>query len=335
MKCGIDLGSTLIKVVVPAIGGTKYFSTGSMSKETLIKELKSMGVTHANVTGIGKYDLPFKAARATGDPITHEIKTQVTGAQSLLKSWCYADSCEVPLLLPKDYTLISVGTGASFTCVTGSFGHVNHHRLPYGSAFAGGWLTAIANHVCNNSNTWHSNEVTIRNLDGMAQYALNKKYPTTDLLVKDVMPEVDSSLGELIVASCGKLPPPYPWKDHPVVSLALINSVAIAILDKFLMYHYCQAVPSANVILVGSVAALPSFQQVFRKLALPFSITTWIPPHAEFAGALGALLASDDELTQDYYDTAGMDIIPKQSAIISKKLSMKKERLTNFHFATQ
>lgn len=291
MKCGLDVGSTLIKAAVPAIGGTKFFSTKDMSKETLVQKLISVGVTRANVTGIGVYDLPFKFARAIGNPIANEIRTQFIGARSLLKSWNYPDFCEVSELTPKDYCLISIGTGASFTNVTGDY----HQHLPYGSCIAGGWLNKIANHVFTDRTTYSTDEQTIRAVDGYAQVALKAKMSSNDLRIKDVIKTEDDQFNELVIAACGKLPPPWPVKDYPSIALTLVNSMVLDIFSRLLMYRHFNEVRSDNVVLVGSTAVLKSVQVLFRRLALFHGITTWVPPNADYAGACGALLSHDDE----------------------------------------
>lgn len=290
-KCGIDVGSTLIKVAVPAIGGMKFFSTKDMSKATLIQKLISMGVTQANVTGIGKYDLPFKFARAMGNPVANEIRTQLIGTRYLLKSWNYSDYCEVSALTPQDYCLISIGTGASFANVTGDY----HQHLPYGSCIAGGWLNKIANHVFTDRTTYSNDEQTIRTVDGYAQVAFKEKRPSNDLCIKDVFESEDDQFNELVIAACGKLPPPWPAKDYPSIALSLVNSMVLDIFSRLLMYRYFNEVRSDNVVLVGSIASLKSVQMLFRRLALFHGITTWIPSNADYAGACGALLSHDDE----------------------------------------
>lgn len=325
MKAGIDIGSTLIKAAVPAVGGTKYFSTKDMSKETLVEKLQGMGVSRVNVTGIGLYDLPFKFARAMGDPVASEIVTQLRGTQYLLKSWCHADAREVPILSPQyGFCLISVGTGASFTNVVGNW----HQHLPYGSCFAGGWLSRIANHVFTDRNTYSNNETTLRTLDGFAQLAFERGIPSTDLLLKDVMRIPDEQLGKIVIASCGKLPPPYPVKDLTSVAYSLINAVAISLFDKLLMYRHFNEVRTDNVVLIGSTASLVSLQMAFRRLALPHGITTWVPPHAEYAGAIGALLALDDE----FIATADVTEKPRK-ALAALKATAAKSVPTSFHFA--
>lgn len=291
MKCGIDVGSTLIKAAVPAIGGIKFLSTKDMSKETLTQKLIGMGVTQANVTGIGKYDLPFKFARAVGNPIANEIGTQLIGTRYLLKSWNYSDFCEVPTLTPKDYCLISIGTGASFTNVTGDY----HQYLPYGSCIAGGWLNKISNHVFTDRTTYSTDEKTIRAVDGFAQVAIKDKIASEDLHIKDVMKTEDDQFGELVIAACGKLSPPWPAKDYAQIALTLVNSMVLDIFSRLLMYRHFNEVRSDNVVLVGSTASLKSVQVLFRRLSLFHGITTWVPPNTDYAGACGALLSHDDE----------------------------------------
>jgi len=264
MKCGIDVGSTLIKAAVPAIGGIKFLSTKDMSKETLIQKLISMGVTHANVTGIGVYDLPFKFARAMGNPVANEVRTQLIGTRYLLKSWNYTDYCEVPALTPKDYCLIAMGTGTSFTNVTGDY----HQHLPYGSCLSGGWLNKIANHVFTDRTTYSTDETTIRTMDGYAQVALKDKMISDDLRIKDVLKTEDDQFNELVIAACGKLPPPWPSKNYPAIALTLINSIVLDTFSRLLMYRHFNEVRSDNVVLVGSTASLKSVQILFRRLAL-------------------------------------------------------------------
>lgn len=323
VKCGIDIGSTLIKAVVPAIGGAKYFSTKDMSKVALIQKLQDLGVSHANITGIGIYDLPFKFARAMGNPIASEIKTQFRGTRSLLKSWQSRNAEEVRSLIPQDYCLIAIGTGASFTNVTGDY----HQYLPYGSCLSGGWLNKIANHVFTDRITYSNDDTTIRTLDGYAQLAFKRNIYPADLLVKDI--NAGDQNGELIIAACGKLPPPYPSRDYAVIAASLVNTVALNLFDKLLMYRHFNEVRSDNVVLIGSAASLVSLQMAFRRLALSHGISTWVPPHAEYAGALGAFIAHDDEFV------SLNDITERPRAALAALKAAASSAPTFFHFSHQ
>lgn len=291
VHCGLDCGSTLIKAAIQTKDGKLFFSTRDFTKEKLIEALTELKVSKAYLTGIGKYDLPFSAIRSTKDPIQHEVDIQVLGTQHLLKQWAEKQGFDIPT----EYCLIAAGTGASYTSVEKkTVGGKEDYwvRLPYGSSFAGGLLSKLANHICTGYNTYSNDERTIKDLDGMASYALEKNHPSADLFLKDIDP---ASKEDLLIASCGKLPPPYPWRRSEQLAVALIDMVATALLDKFLMYRYCWAVKNSNIVLIGSLAAMPSFQVAFRRLALPLGLTTYFPPNGEYAGALGALLSAPEE----------------------------------------
>jgi hypothetical protein len=292
VRCGVDCGSTLIKAAVQTKDGRYFFSTRDFTKEKLIGALKELKVSKVFKTGIGKYDLPFPVIYPTKDPIDHEIDTQVLGTQYLLKQWGEKQGFEVPT----EYCLIAAGTGASYTIVEKKRvgGDEDYWvRLPHGSAFAGGFLSKLANHIYTGYDSYRDDEKTLKDMDGMASYAQSKKQPSADLFLKDIDP---ASKEDLLIASCGKLPPPFPWRQSEQLAAALVEMTATALLDKFLMYRYCWAAKNGNIVLIGSLAAMPSFQTAFRRLALPLGLIAYFPPNGEYAGALGALLSIPEEI---------------------------------------
>lgn len=91
MKCGLDIGSTLIKAALYNEEKQKYLflSTKSMVRDQLIESLQEYEVNEVALTGIGNYNLPFTVAKPRDliNPIGAEIDLQVKGVKKTENGW--------------------------------------------------------------------------------------------------------------------------------------------------------------------------------------------------------------------------------------------------------
>lgn len=265
MKAGIDLGTTLIKVVLANEHNEiqQYQSVQYGEREKLIDSLKNTRVEEGFVTGIGKCDFPFPVKRLDGDPITNEIILQAEGARKLLE-----ESGDPH----KGFGLISVGTGVSYTFVYDTV--IN--KLPIGSFLGGGFIYGILN----------SMEMDISDVD---DYEPDPNW-NADICVKDIMPDTKGTFtGDLLIAACARMN--QTWWGTKDGGYAILNMVAASIMRDVMMYQVTQTWNPNRLVFIGTVIQQSS---VLRKLltdyATKMGFKVSIPNYANYAGAMGALL---------------------------------------------
>lgn len=210
---GVDAGCTLTKVAFKTgfyydNDETWFFrSTADYSPEMIAKELMERRIYELNVCGINKLHPAFDnfvINRLAGDPIATEIKLQARGAKKLL----YIQGHKI-----KEFLLVSIGTGTSYTFVKGEA----EARFPMGNSLGGGFLRGLSNLLHISINDWNPSDSDLESLGSL------------DLLVQDILPETKNSpLGRLLVSNFGNVRPGSPIMDGELAR-ALINTVAVAV----------------------------------------------------------------------------------------------------------
>jgi pantothenate kinase len=281
-KAGVDLGSTLIKFAWEEIGGNgknriRFASTANRKVSQIVKDLTSVGVTSAFGTGINrtkdKILEPIAVLWLGGDPIENEIRVQADGARKLLEMM--GKSEEV-----KEFLLVSVGTGISYTTVYRN----SIRRFPYGNGIGGGFvggILAIAG-------------IPTRNINDPGATGGAR---SLDLKVKDIITDTEGTFtGELIVSHFGSaVGLGFP---ENIIQSAL-NCVATNIVRDILKQDMMEKFkPPKHVVFIGStIARCVVLENMLEKYFANLSknMPNWnheaiFPPHADFAGALGALM---------------------------------------------
>ena len=141
---GIDFGATLTKIAfqIPGQRGLALFSSADHSLTELSRILRRYDITHANTVGIGQRPKELQwltIQQPAHNQVQHELMNQVAGVRQLST-------------LPKSFLLVSIGTGTSYT-------HVSGARIipePIGSTLGGGYIVGMSralgfkdfSHVC-------------------------------------------------------------------------------------------------------------------------------------------------------------------------------------------
>lgn len=269
MKAGLDFGSSLVKAVWVEQGFYQYLSTADCSLQKLAYQMAQADVTHINVAGIGYFlervqdfaSYGMKIKSFEGDPIQNEIELQAKGARQLLANGKYQG---------KEFLLVSVGTGTSFTLVREN----TVAKLPLGSPFGGGFIHGLGN---------------IFGAQSYAELAAEASKGTSlDLRVKDMISEKAGSFeGELIVAHFGKAKNGAKKED---IYATIISAVAAATIKNILGYNINPAFPiPEDVVYIGStVSHTPLLKELLQSYSLMIGKTPHVPKHGEFALARGA-----------------------------------------------
>lgn len=278
MKCGIDIGSTLIKAVTKHGDGYMYRSTANITRDQLIASLASHQVDEVLTTGIGTYDLPFELSATRNAHPLSEIQMQVAGVKDLLLKE------GKPLI---EYGLVSIGTGISYTSVEG----FHHFHLPVGSPIGGGYLLGMGRLLLGDYIINDTGKDIIAALDELGNDYLDNPclHPHgPDLKYQDVSPEVNGNIiGEMVVASCAKLS-----KSSAVetIGFSLLNTVAVGIIKDLMMYKSSDSYKGNDIVCIGTASKSVVLQKLLEnygsKLGLKFHFPMW----GEYAAALGALL---------------------------------------------
>lgn len=267
MKAGIDLGTSLIKVVLAnEKNEIQQYQSASYQwgeKEKLIDLLKTVNIEEAFITGIGKCEFPFPTKRMEGDPIANEILLQAEGTKKLL-----ADSGDPH----KGFGLVSIGTGVSYTFVFDTV--INH--LPIGGFIGGGFIHGMLNAM----------EIEISSLD---DYVPNPDW-CADIRVHDVMPETKGTFtGDLIVAACANLN--QSWMGTKDGGYAILNMVAASIMRDVMVYQLTQTWNPNRLVFIGTVVQHSlALRNLLTAYATKMGFKVSIPNYANYAGATGALL---------------------------------------------
>lgn len=277
MKCGIDVGSTLIKAVSGSPNkGYIYRSTQNMTKQQLIDALVLDEIDEVLVTGIGVYDLPFPRSPIRNNHPLSEIQMQVIAAGELLRQ----NQLDIT-----DYCLVSIGTGISYTDVDGDY----HRHLPVGNPIGGGYMIGMGRmllpHIGDDAKSIIQEINRVGNLF-LNRSVFNEKHP--DLLYKDVDPVAnDNIVGEMVIASCANMTSE---SSDDARCFSIANTVAVGIIKDIMMYKSCNYCNSNNVVCIGTASRYEIIQKLLQKYGNALGLTFHFPMWGEYAGALGALI---------------------------------------------
>lgn len=269
MKAGLDFGSSLVKVVWMENDSFKYLSTADCSLQKIAYLIAQADVTQINVAGIGysperiqdfaAYGMKIK--QFEGDAIQNEIQLQAQGARQLLANGKYQG---------KEFLLVSIGTGTSFTVV----GENTAAKLPFGSPIGGGYING--QRLIHGARS-HS-ELATEAATGMS----------LDLCVKDIMLEKAGSFeGELVISYFGKAKVNATKQD---IYATIIGHVAKAAIQGIMSYSINAAFPiPEDVVYIGStVSHTPLLKELLQSYSLMIGKTPHFPKYGEFALARGA-----------------------------------------------
>ncbi len=273
MEAGVDFGSSLTKAVWNEHGFHQYSSTADCPLKKIAYSMAQANVTQINVAGIGYTServkefavYGMKVKTFEGDPIQNEIRLQAQGVRQLLGVKYQG----------KEFLLVSVGTGTSYTIVKEN----NFSRLPMGSPLGGGYI-----------NGW-GNILGAQNYAELVAEAT--KGISLDLRVKDLIPEKAGSFeGELVVANFCKATAGASKQD---IYATLIGNVATATIQGIMDYSINPAFPiPEDVVYIGStVSHTPLLKELLASYSLMIGKTPHFPKQGEFALALGAILSED------------------------------------------
>lgn len=283
MKCGIDVGSTLIKAVTKHGSGYMYRSTANLSKLQLIDSLTEHKVDEVLTTGIGKYDLPFELSATKNAHPLSEIQMQVSGVRELLLQE------GKPLL---EFCLVSIGTGISYTSVE----DFHHFHLPVGNPIGGGYLIGMSRLLlagkapCNDAKTIFES-LDQNALDYMDNACL--QYYGPDLLYKDVAEESNGNIaGEMVIASCARLAQ---HSSIETICHALLNTVSIGIIKDLMMYKGSNSYKSNDIVCIGTASKSVALQNLLTKYGTQLGLVFHFPMWAEYSAALGALIKLENK----------------------------------------
>lgn len=262
MKAGIDCGTTLMKFAWLDEGRLQCFSTANAKAEAILDEMRVAGVTCGRVTGVGPRPPEgyFAFAEPGGDPIADEIALQSDGARRLLG-----------VASPKEFLLVSIGTGVSYTFVAAG----GNERHPLGNAIGGGFIAGVSRLL----------GVIPREVGRLAEAS-----PSFDILVRDVVPATAGSPhGELVVSHFGKAA----GDDDalPRACASLLSTVAVSVVRDVMLFGMQRTLPR-DVVLIGTpVTQFAPLRDQLRAY-LPFAgVTPHFPEKGEYAAAVGALYA--------------------------------------------
>lgn len=276
MKCGLDIGSTLIKAAVydEKVGNHVFASTKSITKDQLVIRLQGLGVTEVALTGVGQYDLPFpvKVERAA-NPIQWEIELQAKGARKLM---------EWEGILTANFGMVSIGTGTSYSHVIGD----NVVPMAMGNFIGGGFLLGMSAQLPG-LELCLDNERRLGLVDELTRRVMGTENPA-DLLIKDMIPATKGTpQGEFLIASCSKL---NSNSEREEVCFGLVNCVAATVMRDVMMYRMSGQLPVDSITVVGStVVSVPALGMMLENYGKLVGLKVNVPPHADFAGAVGAL----------------------------------------------
>lgn len=270
MLAGVDCGSTFIKISWLNGGALQFASTADRPLTEICETLLKAGVAQVRLAGIGwarEIPAPFQAFEIidqSGVQVPEELSIQARGAQRLLSTTSDA---------PGRFLLISVGTGVSYTFVDGD----KIYAVPIGNCIGGGFL--------------HGLGMLLGAKDFPSMVAAAAQGKVLDLLLEDMVPKKrEQTQGKLVIANFGKMPPDAPHSD---IFATLIHCVAVAIVrDVWVMETMTElSVPTDLVAIGTTVARNAVLRQQLTERFIAHGKRLWVPEHAEFALAVGALLS--------------------------------------------
>ena len=267
MKAGIDFGASLVKSVWMKSNEYKFYSTADSTLEEIKYHMETDGISTINIGGI-RYNKNlenelknFKINKLEGNVIENEIKIQSKGVKKLLENELYKE---------KDFLLVSVGTGTSYTMVSEN----KITRLP-GSSFGGGIINSLG-----------------KILGAESYQEIGKANgKSLDLLIKDVLPETEGTFeGELIIANFGKAERNSKKEE---LYTTLINTVAVSIIKDIRLMDSLSKIPN-NIVYIGSTISntktLKDRLDVYSKF---IGKSPYFPNKGEFSLAIGLYHTGD------------------------------------------
>lgn len=285
MYVGIDIGTTLIKVVSETGDGGLNFEINPHRftphctegpARGYFKRLKLAGVTRVALTGSGAKRFA-RLVREEGieivsgleDPVQQELRLQVQGVRRLLLQEGVSH---------EQFLLVSIGTGTSFTRVVGD--EVTQYQP--GLSVGGSTIVQIA----------ASHGINPSELGELAESGTD-----VDLLMEHLYPDAGMLQKKFVLASMGRLDQEGASKEN--LAAGLIKMVATLTIGHILsMRNHTDWVIDGPVVFVGTPVS--AYEQLAGWLTLFttfLGLRSCIPANASFAGALGALhLAQTGEI---------------------------------------
>jgi len=264
---GVDFGSTLTKAYWRAHDGRERLMTVTLADQCVLAyEMAREGVRRVRRTGIGQADdaitKRFEIIGAPADAVDDEITLQAAGARLLFER-----SLAMPP--PKKMLIVAIGTGVSYTKVSGK----KAKRSPLGSAHGGGTILGLGRLV---------GAKTFEELEAGAA-----KGTPADLLVKHQLPATDGTpLGDLVIAHFTKEDASFEDRCASVFSFAAASIAKdLAVLS---------AIPFSpkEFVVVGRIGASPTFRQYLQRwLPMLKGCLMHFPKNGEYAAATGAWAA--------------------------------------------
>ncbi len=264
---GIDIGGSTTKVV--GIDGGKIITPlmvrandpiaslfGAFGKfidgnSLALSDIERIAVTGVGATHVDKSIYGIETVRV------EEFKSNGLGGLYLTKL--------------KSAIIVSMGTGTAL--VKASNGHIEHIG---GTGMGGGTLLGLAYRMLN-----------IREIDYLIETAQGGTLTNVDLTVSDISRSAISTLPPNTTASnFGKIADSASKCD---IALGLFNLVfqTIGTMAVFASKDSGQK----NIILIGNLTTIPQCREVFEALEALYEVSFIIPPHAEYATAVGAALS--------------------------------------------
>lgn len=269
MIMGIDIGGTTTKLV--GYAGHAILRTlsvkaddpiasaaGALGKFLAEEQVELADIRHIAVTGVGAGRLN---QTLLGLPVRHvdEFEAVGRGGTFLAKT--------TPAIV------VSMGTGTAIVVVEGT-------TMTYwgGTGVGGGTLVGLAKHL-----------LGLTDVLLLSQKARQGRLDRIDLSVGDIASATIPGLPPTLTASnFGKCRDDATEAD---VALAIFNLVyqTIGVVAR----GAAVATNITTLVVTGRLAALPQAQEILAELSTQFGLAFRIPPHAEYATAVGAALSAE------------------------------------------
>lgn len=268
MIIGIDIGGTTTKLI-GYVDGTIIrplnvkaddpiaSAAGALGKFLVEEGAELTDIRHIAVTGAGAGRLGHELL---GLPVQHidEFEAIGRGGSFLAKT--------------TQAIVVSMGTGTAIVVVNGA--KMTHWG---GTGVGGGTLIGLSKRL-----------LGITDVKLLSRQARQGRLDRIDLNVGDIAAVEIPGLAPTITASnFGKCRDDATEAD---VALALLNLVyqTIGVVAR----GAAIATNMTTIVATGRLATIPQAQEIFTELSMQFGLTFQIPPHAEYATAVGAALST-------------------------------------------
>ncbi|MFA6027552.1 MAG: hypothetical protein WC752_01365 [Patescibacteria group bacterium] len=261
MNAGIDLGSSLIKIAFLEDKKVKFISSANYTLSKIASLLKQKKISEAQVVGIGTFpkELLFlkinnKRPVLLEDKIQEEIKLQLFGLKKLFIS--------KGKKAPKDFLLVSIGTGTSYTRVKGK----KFFKLPLGNSLGGGFMAGMAK------------ALEFNDFNNLSSQAGKGDYKAVDLYASDYIIANFAQAGALTLK-----------RD---LAAGLMNIVAITTKKDLALYSEIRRYGGfKNVVYIGSALKNNEcLKKLLKKYTEELDKKSYFISYSEYGTALGALL---------------------------------------------